>query len=382
MTASRLTLALLAAALPAVASAQPGYVGTPGRNRVPAFDANMRTGELARLLTAVPQAGRAGWQAVEVSVPGGCSVAAFDFAGRPTAFANATGALLVGHTYRLRVADMPRVPGVELYPSVEVLDRLRPPAGAEWHFPAPIEIDQLEIEAILRGRMVTKVVHLEQPQLAVPADADELLPLTVDGVVDVLHEADLRGRPVLLVRIGGRTPDAGNPHDGFFLNGGPAISSPADAATVGNIGGDGRVRQTTFSPASPRCPPSHGPGSGPTAGCPSCGPRYGVAVDGSLAGAGGTADPRMSDEYICDGGDRGVPAYGLDPTSALGLETEDAVARYTDAVGKTHVIPTNRVCVYAPRFGAVRTLSRPAGNSSITSLASADVTRTDGALRA
>jgi len=41
--------------------------------------------------------------------------------------------------------------------------------------------------------------------------------------------------------------------------------------------------------------------------------------------------------------------YGLDP--------EDTVVHYDTLKGDTHVEPTNRVCIYAPRFAAVRRVS-------------------------
>jgi uncharacterized repeat protein (TIGR01451 family) len=70
------------------------------------------------------------------------------------------------------------------------------------------------------------------------------------------------------------------------------------------------------------------------------------------------------DEYLFDGGDRAKPIH-YDEFRRLGLDTEDAVAEYTDDLGKRHVKPTNRVAVYAPRFAAVRTISQPADGTSL-----------------
>ncbi|MDB5347557.1 MAG: hypothetical protein JWP89_5934 [Schlesneria sp.] len=67
---------------------------------------------------------------------------------------------------------------------------------------------------------------------------------------------------------------------------------------------------------------------------------------------------KFPDEYLCDGGDRSVPVH-YDSNMRDGLDTEDTVAEYTDHVGREHVRPTNRVCVYAPRVSTVRTISRP-----------------------
>lgn len=67
---------------------------------------------------------------------------------------------------------------------------------------------------------------------------------------------------------------------------------------------------------------------------------------------------RFPDEYLCDGGDRDIPVH-YDTYMRQGLDTEDTVGEFTDTVGKEHVRPTNKVCLYAPRLSSVRTVSRP-----------------------
>ncbi len=61
------------------------------------------------------------------------------------------------------------------------------------------------------------------------------------------------------------------------------------------------------------------------------------------------------DEYIFDGGDRNAPA-GYVAGQRSGFDTEDTVAKYTDHTGSARTTPSNRVAVYAPRFGSVRTV--------------------------
>jgi uncharacterized repeat protein (TIGR01451 family) len=67
---------------------------------------------------------------------------------------------------------------------------------------------------------------------------------------------------------------------------------------------------------------------------------------GPLAGPG--------DEYLCDGGDFGTPAGVRDDWVVEGLDEEDAVGHYDTVDGRVVVTPSNRVCIYAPRFAAVR----------------------------
>ena len=60
------------------------------------------------------------------------------------------------------------------------------------------------------------------------------------------------------------------------------------------------------------------------------------------------------DEYLCDGGDDGLAAAVRKDWQVDGLEEEDTVAHYDTVDGRTVVAPSNRVCIYAPRFGVVR----------------------------
>lgn len=64
------------------------------------------------------------------------------------------------------------------------------------------------------------------------------------------------------------------------------------------------------------------------------------------------------DEYISDGGDRGLPFHYEDGRYA-GFESEDTIVEYQDHTGEAEVKVTNRVSVYSPRFAAVRTVSVP-----------------------
>jgi uncharacterized repeat protein (TIGR01451 family) len=71
----------------------------------------------------------------------------------------------------------------------------------------------------------------------------------------------------------------------------------------------------------------------------------------------GIAGPWPHDEYLCDGGDREVQANIGPHDNLRGLELEDTVAVYETVDGDTRIEPSNRVCLYAPRFGAVRQVS-------------------------
>jgi uncharacterized repeat protein (TIGR01451 family) len=82
--------------------------------------------------------------------------------------------------------------------------------------------------------------------------------------------------------------------------------------------------------------------------CPTClSPAAGTCAYGGR-GIG------PADEYLCDGGDYGLPAAVRRDWQVDGLEQEDTVAHYDTVDGRTIITPSNRVCIYAPRFGVVR----------------------------
>lgn len=128
---------------------------------------------------------------------------------------------------------------------------------------------------------------------------------------------------------------------------------------------------TVFTPCEPRCPtPTGAHLSCPLPNCPTSQgptPQWPLAP-GAVPAPYAVRDG--SDEYLCDGGDRDLPVH-YNGRLRMGLETEDTVAEYTDDEGQTHVRESTRVCIYAPRFGAVRAMTAPREDYSIDRLGSA-----------
>jgi uncharacterized repeat protein (TIGR01451 family) len=87
----------------------------------------------------------------------------------------------------------------------------------------------------------------------------------------------------------------------------------------------------------------------------------------------GIALPWPEDEYVRDGGDDGSPVAVAPDWTVYGLELEDTVAHYDTTDGRTLVEPSNKVSVYAPCFGAVRTVTRLAANEQAEPVVGFDV---------
>jgi hypothetical protein len=222
MRASRLLLTALATVIigtvPAAAQLVP-----PSRSGWTPLNQHMPPGWNADLLLRA-RGEDPGWlQPIRVELPTEGSVQLYSGQPEPVqaAASPAQFAVSVGHLYRLRVADLPELPGVELYPSIEVLDRLHPPAGREHQFPIPIVLDAADLQAAADGLLVTRVIYLERPQTAA---ADDPLrreePLTLPSGENLVAAAALHGRPMVILRIGGRTPSNGSAPPLFFGTGG------------------------------------------------------------------------------------------------------------------------------------------------------------------
>jgi hypothetical protein len=116
--------------------------------------------------------------------------------------------LLIGAVYRFKITSIPGYEGEELYPTVEIIDRTYPPESMAARFPIPINLDLDDLEDAMLGRLVTRVVYLEDPSSAVPlAETPESSrALDIPGSQDPLAVADVLGKPVAIVRLGSVAP--------------------------------------------------------------------------------------------------------------------------------------------------------------------------------
>ncbi|EMI17026.1 putative secreted protein [Rhodopirellula maiorica SM1] len=116
--------------------------------------------------------------------------------------------LLIGGVYRFRITGIPDAEGAELYPTVELIDRIYPPPGLATTYPIPINLDRDDLEAALEGRLVTRVIYLEDPTTAFPlAETPQTSrAIELSEHQDALEVADRMGRPVAIVRIGSVAP--------------------------------------------------------------------------------------------------------------------------------------------------------------------------------
>lgn len=108
-----------------------------------------------------------------------------------------------GAIYRLKLTNLPQRPGVELYPTLEV-GPVTPRTDAFLsHAPIPVQFTDEDLDQVLAGNFVTKVIYLPDPEyqdLAIPVET--LVSTRLDPGVDPIAEADHRGSILAIVRIG------------------------------------------------------------------------------------------------------------------------------------------------------------------------------------
>ena len=152
----------------------------------------------------------------------------------------AKAGMLIGSVYRIKITNIPGMEGVEIFPTVEVIDRIYPPHGMENKFSIPIHLSQREIELAIRGFFITRVIYLEDPTNALPADEPKNRQRYIDVRYneDPLRVADQLGRPVAILRIGSRYPPMDS-STGRFLFASPPLNiiaqppaAPKPAATT------------------------------------------------------------------------------------------------------------------------------------------------------
>lgn len=116
--------------------------------------------------------------------------------------------LQIGHVYQFKVTQIEFAEGQEVFPTIELVQRLYPPPGKELRFPVPVVITHEELEMALRGLYIVRVIYLEDSAAALPArqPRGEQNNFDVRGDEDPLRVADELGKPIAILRMGSRVP--------------------------------------------------------------------------------------------------------------------------------------------------------------------------------
>jgi hypothetical protein len=188
-----------------------------------------------------------------------------------------------GAIYRLKLTNIPDRPGVELYPTLEVAPVTPRTDAYLAHSPIPVQFTDEDLDQILAGNFVTKVIYLPDPEFQdlAMSGVSELVSTRLDPGVDPIAEADRRGSILAILRIGNL--DLQLP--GQMMAMGPGVEQaqyydgpygPGCAPGAGGYGPAGPVGASSAS-MPPVAPPHLISGvNGPQWGMPSVGTPIGL----------------------------------------------------------------------------------------------------------
>jgi hypothetical protein len=107
--------------------------------------------------------------------------------------------------YRIKLSDIPGRPGVELYPTIEVVPANPKTDAFLAHNYIPVDFTEEDFDQISAGNYITKVIYL--PDVTTQSQAatgiEELVSTRLEPGVDPIAEAHRRGHILCVVRVGG-----------------------------------------------------------------------------------------------------------------------------------------------------------------------------------
>src|SRR5262249_223160 len=114
--------------------------------------------------------------------------------------------------YRLKMSDIPGRPGVELYPTLEVVPANHRTETFLAHSAVPVAFTDEDFEQVAAGNFLVKVIYLPDPQYQDRAVAgpDEVVSTRLEPGVDPIAEACRRGSILVIVRLGNIDLEAPN----------------------------------------------------------------------------------------------------------------------------------------------------------------------------
>ncbi len=173
------------------------------------------------------------FQPVEIKAPSGASVS-LAVAGQfePSQPAPRKAGFLIGSVYRLRVSNIRLAEGAEVFPTIEIIDRLYAPVGQQCRFAIPVELTEEDLKLALAGKFVTRVIYLEDPRQATPSRENLQTQSWFEAAPgqDPLAIADGLGRPVAILQWADACPTRGRT-PAFFFGSPPFVALPAGSNT-------------------------------------------------------------------------------------------------------------------------------------------------------
>jgi uncharacterized repeat protein (TIGR01451 family) len=329
-------------------------------------------------------------------------------------YADPTVATSIGPIYQVRIKGEFRTRSFDLFPTLEMVSCLNPPAELQLRFPVLVAISEDDIEQALAGRLVTKVIYVENPETALPyrqlCNGQQAF-FDVTDLEDPIKTASRLGRPIAILRLGTRQPSdeemsyssaTAIPLTVFPPQAARELEKRVWLVSYNNAAEEAKKKTEAPSVTKPAAfrlsPPAAG--VSPQLQDPAApvfqnreglslidAPQPAAAVPQPQSGGVWSSDPCNlcpppqtvgaapgqqdfhRDEFLFDGGDKNFQVTVDQDWNVNGLDIEDTVGTFDTVEGNRHVVPSNRVAIYAPRFAAVRKIAKLSTESQPTRLA-------------
>jgi hypothetical protein len=114
--------------------------------------------------------------------------------------------------YRLKLSNIDGRPGLEIYPTLEVVPCNPKTEAFLAHSAVPIEFSNEDFQEVADGKYVVKVIYLPDPQYQelAAAGTEEIISTRLEPGADPLLEAQRRGSILLVIRMGNVDQEAPN----------------------------------------------------------------------------------------------------------------------------------------------------------------------------
>lgn len=188
-----------------------------------------------------------------------------------------------GAIYRLKLTSLAGREGVELYPTLEVAPVTPRTDAYLAHAPIPVQFTDEDLDQVLSGNFVTKVIYLPDPEFQELAlsGVETLVSTRLDPGVDPIAEADRRGAILAILRIGNLDLQLGN-------QGGMAMNENVQHAQYTE---GGYCPEGGYSPEGGDCYDGSGGGSGNGGGTGKGGSYSGMSPPQGMSTAGFAPQP-------------------------------------------------------------------------------------------
>jgi hypothetical protein len=200
-----------------------------------------------------------------------------------------------GAIYRLKLSNIEGRPGLEIYPTLEVVPPNPRTEAFLAHSSVPVEFTNEDFRQIAEGNYVVKVIYLPDPQYQEFAGTgtEEILSTRLEPGADPILEARRRGSILLVIRMGNVDQEARNtppiyaPASNVPLMTAPQMPNMAPSQVPGGKG----TMLPSGAPTSRRTPPAANPaGKAKITPIPQESP-YGQVLPDSMGALGATTTP-------------------------------------------------------------------------------------------